>query len=183
VEAKNDRIAMPLPEFVPPSVFIDNNLNSRRNEEKTIVNGYGINQFQINDIIMNGSVFLFPSHMLLWKPKTMEELTIESLKLLELTSPSTDLLLLGTGTECVQCPPEIEEYLESLGTFVHVMNSRDAASTFQVLNMEGRQLAAAILQMEPDHWTDSDDEGTLPPPPERGEDPELAGSFSEKRQR
>jgi NADH dehydrogenase [ubiquinone] 1 alpha subcomplex assembly factor 3 len=48
---------------------------------------------------------------MMWKPRTMSEITPESLVFLELIKPSPQVLVLGCGPEVTPIPPAVKEYL------------------------------------------------------------------------
>jgi uncharacterized protein len=119
---------------------------------KTHVTGYGVEQFQVNDICMHGSVLLFPRFMLLWAPKTLADITVDSLRPLALVRPKLDLLVLGTGNSVEQLSAPVLKYLDELGVLVETCRSAEAVATFDMLNAEDRAVAAAILACVPNDW-------------------------------
>ncbi|GAA6015662.1 hypothetical protein JCM10207_008164 [Rhodosporidiobolus poonsookiae] len=68
----------------------------------------------------------------------------EKLKVFEVLNPRPEILLVGTGTTTLFCPPAFKKYLNNLGIQVDVLDSRNAASTYNLLSEEGRRVAAAL---------------------------------------
>ncbi|MCL7050458.1 hypothetical protein MKW94_001799, partial [Papaver nudicaule] len=55
------------------------------------------------------------------------------------------ILLLGTGRQVQHVDPELRRFIRSTGMKLEAIDSRNAASTFNILNEEGRIVAAALL--------------------------------------
>ncbi|GAA5898516.1 hypothetical protein JCM8208_004686 [Rhodotorula glutinis] len=70
--------------------------------------------------------------------------SVDKVKVFEALSPRPEILLVGTGTATQFAPPEFKKYLNSLGIQVDVLDSRNAASTYNLLQEEGRRVAAAL---------------------------------------
>ncbi|GAA6029912.1 hypothetical protein JCM8097_009166 [Rhodosporidiobolus ruineniae] len=99
-------------------------------------------------LIIDGAVFLWDvQHPL----KGGDELgrkwdgwSEEKLKVFEALSPRPEILLVGTGTTTCFAPPSFKKYLNNLGIQVDILDSRNAASTYNLLSEEGRRVAAAL---------------------------------------
>ncbi|XAO25545.1 hypothetical protein I312_104373 [Cryptococcus bacillisporus CA1280] len=68
---------------------------------------------------------------------------------LEMLVPRPEILLLGTGERAWPAPKRLREYISSLGIQLDVMDSRNAASTYNLLVEEGRRVAAALCPLGP----------------------------------
>ncbi|KDN43902.1 hypothetical protein K437DRAFT_274757 [Tilletiaria anomala UBC 951] len=67
-------------------------------------------------------------------------------KILEVIAPKPEILLFGTGKTVLPPPQQIRAYLgSSLGIQLEVQDSRNASSTYNMLQEEGRKVAAALL--------------------------------------
>lgn len=60
-----------------------------------------------------------------------------------------EILLFGTGARVIPAPPEIRDYISSLGIQLDVMDTRNAASTYNLLFEEGRTVSAALCPLLP----------------------------------
>ncbi|BGP53244.1 hypothetical protein JCM8202v2_000803 [Rhodotorula sphaerocarpa] len=68
----------------------------------------------------------------------------EKLAVFETLSPRPEMILFGTGPKGLFAPPAVRSYLNGLGIQVDVLDSRNASATFNLLQEEGRRVAAAL---------------------------------------
>ncbi|CAM9151855.1 unnamed protein product [Pylaiella littoralis] len=120
--------------------------------KKIVIDGYDPHGFQLGDgVDVRGSIVCMPNSFVLWEPKTPSEITIESLRILELVIPKIDLIILGVGERMTaRLDPMLVKHLGSKGIRVEQMDTVNACSTFNVLNAEDRRVAAALLQLSPE---------------------------------
>ena len=112
------------------------------------VRGFGDYCFQINETQANGSIILLPKTFYIWDVKRFEDITIESLSVFTLIHPTIEVLFIGCGVNVPGRPnPEIVKGMKEKGIIVEFSSSINAASTFNVLNAEGRNVAAALIAM------------------------------------
>lgn len=76
---------------------------------------------------------------------TLKAITPESFTAVKLLIPRPDLIIIGTGPTTLPVPPGNMKFLEGLNVAVDVMDTQNACQTFNVLNGEGRSVAAALL--------------------------------------
>lgn len=119
-------------------------------DKKTTITAFGDKSFLINRVLVRQSVVLLPNSFLLWKPRSFEEITVDSLTIFELIKPTIEVLFIGCGETMPQrLPTKIFDYFKRKGIVVEASNTINAASTFNVLNGEGRNVAAALLTLQP----------------------------------
>lgn len=118
--------------------------------KRVIVNGYDDKCFRINDVVVNQSVILLPHSMFLWNVREAKDITIESLSIFPLIFPTIEILFVGCG-ETLEKPfsKEITQHFREKGIIIEACGSVNAASTFNVLTTEGRNVAAALLTIKP----------------------------------
>lgn len=75
------------------------------------------------------------------------DIPISSLGVLELVHPKPDLLIVGTGRKLYMLSPPTRKYIyETLGIRVDVMDTANAAASYNLLATErGVQMVAALL--------------------------------------
>ena len=66
-----------------------------------------------------------------------------------LVYPTIEILFIGTGERTKRVDPEITKYFKSKGIVLEVASTIHAASNFNVLNAEGRNIGAALLTLQP----------------------------------
>ncbi|RPD66840.1 DUF498-domain-containing protein [Lentinus tigrinus ALCF2SS1-7] len=101
-------------------------------------------------IFLDGKVFLWNVPEKAWdgwKPEHFE--------IFETVVPKPEILLLGTGERVEMVPSTLRQYLNKAGIQVDVMNTRNACSTYNLLEEEGRRVAAALLPLTPRRWQDA----------------------------
>jgi uncharacterized protein len=117
--------------------------------DMTVIRGYDQWGFDINGVNMRGSVLVFPSFTLLWDVQSVRDISVASLSPIHLLKPSIRILLVGTGARMLNIHPELYGYFARRGVAVEPMATKHAMSTFNVLNGDGREVAAALLSEEP----------------------------------
>ena len=73
-------------------------------------------------------------------------------------SLSAELILFGTGSTVHPLPPSVASYLASRGVGYEVLQSANAAATFNLLSEEQRLVMAALLPHGEEVEQDDDDE-------------------------
>ena len=81
----------------------------------------------------------------LWAPTQWDEVTVESLAILDLLQQKPDLILFGTGSRIRPLPPSVSSYLQQLGIGYEVLQSNNALATFNMLAEEERLVMAAMV--------------------------------------
>jgi len=114
------------------------------------VRGLGDSSFMINDVYVRQSVLLLPKSFFLWNAKKFEDVTVDSLTLFSMLYPTVEVLFIGCGD--VQPGPgsaDIVKHFKKKGIVVEFSDTANAASTFNVLVGEGRNVGAALLTNKP----------------------------------
>ncbi|KAF9165659.1 hypothetical protein DFQ26_009603 [Actinomortierella ambigua] len=82
--------------------------------------------------------------------ETMDEKTAkEVFKVFELMDPRPEILVVGTGKAFAPLSPAVRSVVRGLGMHVDMMSTANAAATYNMLAEEGREVAAALLPLEP----------------------------------
>ena len=112
---------------------------------KQIVQSYGDGRFTISGQSYEGSVLVFPDRVVPWPVSSFEEITPESLQ--AVTDPDADVgvLLLGCGQRMQLVTQALRDPVREAGVVIEPMDTGAAARTFNVLLMEERRVAAALL--------------------------------------
>ncbi len=114
------------------------------------VTGYGDSVFEINGVVVESSVVVLPSSFFYWNCRTIEDINMDNLCLFPLLYPKPEILLIGCGEVCNPLfNRDIINQMNNLGIVVEFLSSPIAASTFNVLNAEGRNVALALVTLVP----------------------------------
>ncbi|EKX44614.1 hypothetical protein GUITHDRAFT_72009 [Guillardia theta CCMP2712] len=114
----------------------------------TVVQSYNQYGIVVNNVILPGAVLLLPKTSFLWNVNSMEDITVDSLKVLTMLSPRIEVCILGTGNRTRRPPAELISWFGDQGISLDFMDSVNAFATFNVLTQEGRVAAAACLPVE-----------------------------------
>ncbi|RYH07453.1 hypothetical protein EON65_41750 [archaeon] len=119
-------------------------------QQRTAIQALGDHSFLINNVLVKQSVLVFPNSFLAWSAKSMADLTVENLEVFTLLYPTVEILFVGCGEKMTQrFPAEIQERFRKSGIVIEATDTKNAAATFNVLNAEGRNVAAALLTIKP----------------------------------
>ncbi|MCP5085709.1 MAG: hypothetical protein GY952_02740 [Rhodobacteraceae bacterium] len=113
-------------------------LNEITYEGQSPVEGYGPGFFRVSGQLHQGAILLSQQGLARW------EGTAETASLLSLGS-GADVVLIGTGSECVPLPADLKAELEANDVPYEIMATPSACRTYNVLLAEGRRVAAALL--------------------------------------
>lgn len=124
--------------------------NGSEQNPKPFIIAYGDHAFQVNNVLVRQSVILLPNSFLLWNARTFDDITLKSLAVFPLLYPTLEVLFIGCGeTFPSQLPAEITTFFRKKGIVVEATSTMNAASTFNLLSAEGRNVAAALLTLQP----------------------------------
>ncbi|WWC65975.1 uncharacterized protein I303_108597 [Kwoniella dejecticola CBS 10117] len=158
-----------LPRFSPPTLGVSSkrlfqNILSP-NPDSTDAPNLAINKltargFILSDnLVIPGGCIFHSGRAVLWDvdpPKTNEGTLdlmwkgwgVERFRVFEVVVPRPEILLFGTGQTAIPAPKAIREYISGLGIQLDVMDTRNAASTYNLLAEEGRTVAAALCPLD-----------------------------------
>ncbi|OCF37156.1 hypothetical protein I317_00120 [Kwoniella heveanensis CBS 569] len=113
-----------------------------------------------DNLVIPGGAIFHSGRAVLWDvdpPKTdkgnieamWDGWTIDRFRVFEMVVPRPEILLFGTGQTAIPAPKAVREYISSLGIQLDVMDTRNAASTYNLLAEEGRTVSAALCPLGP----------------------------------
>lgn len=127
------------------SLYDQINLIDSVPEDELRFQSYDDTGFKINNVKYEGSVLIVENKIMTWAPKTFSEITPESLSIFKVVHPIPEIFILGCGRHVKLVSPELRMFIRSTGMKLEAVDSRNAASTYNILNEEGRPVAAAVL--------------------------------------
>ncbi|KAJ8598730.1 hypothetical protein CTAYLR_010226 [Chrysophaeum taylorii] len=119
-------------------------------ERRMQVTEYDVGGFELqSDVYVPSSIVLLSKSAYLWRPRRIEDITPESLRIFTVLHPRPEIVFLGLGAASRRLSPEITKGLEEEGISVEQMDTGNAVHTFNILNEEMREIGAALLTPEP----------------------------------
>lgn len=113
------------------------------------VNAYSDKSFTVGDTTYYGSIILTQRNIFLWDVSTFQDLSLDSLTLIEYLNPSPESLIIGTGYKQEFIDQKILDRFHELGIEVTFMNTFSAISTFNIMLQEDRNVVLAAISSEP----------------------------------
>ncbi|XP_023637885.1 uncharacterized protein LOC17887267 [Capsella rubella] len=101
--------------------------------------------FKVNGVKYEGSLLCVGNLLMSWSPRNFSQITTDSLSIFQTVRPIPELLIVGCGRYNHPLNPQVRQFIKSIGMKLEILDSRNAASTYNILNEEGRIVAAALL--------------------------------------
>ncbi len=117
-------------------------LTPLKSGEKTMIQAYGDGGFRISGRRFTGAVMVFEDRVL---SVELEDIAAADYQPLEEAAVEIEILLLGCGEKAGVLPPEHRARLKGAGISAEVMGTGAACRTFNVLQAEGRRVAALLI--------------------------------------
>jgi len=110
-----------------------------------VINGYGNGGFRVSNQRYEGALLIFPDRTRAWPVGAFEDLVLADFEPLRQAEPGVELLVLGTGRSLRRLPMGLEAEIRAWGIRVELMDTGAACRTYNVLLLEDRRVAAALL--------------------------------------
>lgn len=118
---------------------------------KCMIKRFGPKAFLVNNVYIPSSIVLFPNFYLQWRVRKIEDLTMDDLAVFKLLYPGVQIVLIGCGSKALKDRAKIAEFAKNFkhsGISLEFLSSEQAAATFNILNSEGRNVAAAVMTIQ-----------------------------------
>lgn len=114
---------------------------------RNTISGYDRGEIRIEDRRYTRSLILAPEHVVAaWPPQCLDELRPEHLEAVFELAP--EIVLLGTGARLSFPGKAVRQCFAERGIGLEVMDTAAACRTYNVIAMEGRQVAAALFMID-----------------------------------
>lgn len=110
-----------------------------------LITGYGEGGFRIGEERIKGNLLISPEGMHPWAAKSLKTISKKSVKPLFKKEFTPEFLIIGAGEQAGDSVVLARQLTETLGVTVEVMSTGAAVRTYNVLVLEGRQVAAALI--------------------------------------
>jgi uncharacterized protein len=116
---------------------------------RNLLHSYGDGGFRVSGAgRLEGSQILFPEKVIPWKAKSIRDISLNSLNPITSDSERIKILIVGCGNEFFPIPDTLREGLRKQGIVLEWMDTGAACRTFNVLLVEERPVAAALIAVE-----------------------------------
>lgn len=111
-----------------------------------IIQAYGNGGFTASGVRHEGSVVVLGDRTLRWSPPdSLGELNLAHFTTILEAGADVEILLLGCGRRAATLPAGLRQELKAAGIAVETMDTGAACRTFNLLQMEGRRVAAMLI--------------------------------------
>ncbi|MBL4667614.1 MAG: Mth938-like domain-containing protein [Sneathiella sp.] len=114
-------------------------------EGQQLVNSYGDGGFRVSGVRFDGNIIILPNETSAWDIGSIKDLTIESLEPIINATPPVEILLIGCGASMAFIEEDIRKALRAKGITIDSMDSGAAVRTYNVLLLERRRVAVALI--------------------------------------
>jgi uncharacterized protein len=115
---------------------------------RQVIDRYGDGGFRIAGVRHSGSVLVLPDQTLPWPVTAASQVDASSLAPLLQRQPPPRILIVGCGASFEPRPAGLDEALRTAGVGIEWMATGAACRTFNVLVLEDREVAAALIAVE-----------------------------------
>jgi uncharacterized protein len=115
---------------------------------RKLIQGYGDRQFRIGGETLRGSQIVFPDRTASWSISAAEDVTLDSLEEVTAAAPAVRILLVGCGRRFSPPPGALGAALRAHNICLEWMDTGAACRTFNVLLLEDRDVAAALIAVD-----------------------------------
>ncbi|CAM4809949.1 unnamed protein product [Rotaria magnacalcarata] len=92
-----------------------------------------------------GAIFSFPRQIICWNVYSPDQITPESLALLEVVQPRPEIFILGIGSRTNKIPPETIQFIRKLKIGFEILPTTQACETFNFLLSDNRLVYAGFF--------------------------------------
>lgn len=110
-----------------------------------LINSYGDGGFRVSGVKYEGSVIILPEKTIQWPVEHVDNLTVGSLDAVMESDKNIEILLIGCGANMAFIEEDLRAALKQNGIVIDAMDTGAAVRTYNVLLLEGRHVAAALI--------------------------------------
>jgi uncharacterized protein len=121
---------------------------AERTSSPQIIEAYGGGRFRVSGTVHSGSIIITPEETVTWDAGPIADATLADFDAVTSADTPIEILLLGCGSAIVPVAPPLRAALREAGIVVDAMDTGAACRTYNVLNAEGRRVAAALIAVE-----------------------------------
>ncbi len=112
---------------------------------RQVIQSYGAGGFTIAGRRHDGAVLVFPDRTLPWTVSDICKFAEEDLAAVLGAEPPVEILLIGCGELATPVAPDLRARMRQAGIVIEATDTGAACRTFNVLLIENRRVAAALI--------------------------------------
>ena len=113
--------------------------------DRQVIQAYGDGGFRISGERYIGAVLIFPDRTVSWPVASICELSLSQLQPVRESPYGVEILLIGTGQSLQRIDTALHAQINDWGVVMEAMDTGAACRTYNVLLLEDRRVAAALL--------------------------------------
>ena len=114
-------------------------------EGQQLINGYADGGFRVSGQRYEGNILIFTDATKAWDIEDINALTTDHLKDVLEADPKVEILLIGCGENMAFIDEGLRNTFRANGTTIDSMDTGAAVRTYNVLLLEGRRVAVALI--------------------------------------
>jgi uncharacterized protein len=126
----------------------DMGITAKPSVGRQLIESYGGGGFRVAGVRHSGSVLIFPTETLAWPVASASAISVEALRPVLERPDRPRLLIIGSGRSFSPRPPAVDSELRAAGIQLEWMDTGAACRTYNVLMLEERGVAAALIAVE-----------------------------------
>ena len=112
---------------------------------RQLIQSYGADGFTIAGRRHDGAVLVFPDRTIPWTVSDISKIVEDGLAAVLGADPPVEILLIGCGDMAWPVAPDLRAHMRRAGVVIEATDTGAACRTFNVLHIENRRVAAALM--------------------------------------
>jgi uncharacterized protein len=126
----------------------DMGVRAKPSSGRQLIESYGGGGFRVAGVRHSGSVLVFPAETLIWPVADATAISVATLRPVVERADRARILVIGSGRSFSPRPTALDSELRAAGIQLEWMDTGAACRTYNVLTLEDRDVAAALIAVE-----------------------------------
>ena len=120
-------------------------ITQNKEDELLLIEGYGGGGFRVKERKFDGGMWIYEDAFHPHSVTDVKDLTIDHFDPLLKFESKPEIILVGTGEKMALLPSEVRRAAQEKGLVLEMMDTGAAARTYNILLIEGRQVACFMV--------------------------------------
>jgi len=112
------------------------------------IQSYGNGGFRITNVEYTGSLIVFLDECVSWNCKNENDISVNSFQSVHEAKEKPEIFIIGCGETFTRPPQDLIDYFKSHAISMEWMATGAACRTYNILALEGRSVAAALVAID-----------------------------------